>query len=114
MKELLHNLSAEISLVGLCFFFFVVFIIITMWRWQKDPSVNFDIRDAFMKNKHVSRDAIFEWIGSLTFTFYMVTQIHNKVPIPETLWLTYGGLMIAKSMTNIIKQTPVTKETKEA
>lgn len=109
MSDWINHLVSQINIVGFSFSLFVVFIMFTMWRWQKDPDVQFDIRDAFMKNGHVSRDALFEWMGATAFTFIVINQEFKNV-VSDTVMGLYAAAMLAKGVTNIIKGTSVTKE----
>ena len=111
MNDFAHTLLSQINIVGFSFSVFVVFIIFIMWRWQKDPNVQFDIRDAFMKNGHVSRQALFEWMGAITFTFIIINQEYKNI-VSDTIMGLYAAAMLAKGLTDIIKQTPTSKEAK--
>jgi len=111
MNDFAHTLLGQINIVGFTFSAFVIFIIITMWRWQRDEKVNFDIRDAFMKNGHVSRDALFEWMGAIAFTYIIINQEYKNV-VSDTVMGLYAAAMLAKGVTNIIKGSPTSKEAK--
>lgn len=109
MKELLQHLAGQIDMVGVIFTALVIFLLAIMIRWQRDESVQFDFRDAFMKDGRVSKTALFEWIGVISLTFVLLHQEFKDV---LTDWYVgaYGLIVMAKGLTNIVKGTPAVPE----
>lgn len=110
MNDIFHNLSSHIDIVGILFISLVIFLLTIMIRWQCNESVQFDIRDAFMKDGRVSKTALFEWIGVISLTFVLLHQ-EFKSELTDWYVAAYGMIVMAKGLTNIVKGLPTTKET---
>lgn len=105
--DLLMTLANQIDMVGIIFVLLTVGFIMLLVRWHNDKTP-FDLRDAFMKNGRVSRDALFECGGFISLTFVLIHQEFKDV-VTDWYVLAYGSIVFAKGVTNILKGTPPTK-----
>lgn len=105
-RSLLHALMGQVDIVGVLFFILLTFAFFVMWRWQRDDSVAFDIRDVVMMGGHVSADRMKEWGAFLAMTFVLIHEEYAGT-LSEWLFSGYGLVWVAKGITNVWKRNPL-------